>query len=642
MCLALVATGIGIRPARAQEDLLGEPTTIADVRFEGRHRVGAGELRSVMKTRGSSLWPWRERPALRADFLRADTLAIRDRYLHYGYIDCHVAVRVTPTRDSTRVNVTFVLEEGERSVVGAVEFTGVFSYPEDELRRKLLLRPGQTFDPYALQLDTLKISELYQEHGFRPHVAAGARRGEGLDSLRWKVRYEVEEGPRFLVGDVFYRPAAAPRVDERLVRRELLLKRDDTYRRSRMLRSGERLYDTGLFSQVQISPIIDSTRSRMDFELRLSERKPRWVDAGIGSGTAERFRATGEWGHRNLFGRGFQGALSSRIAFNGTGRFILSRTELSLLEPWLLRTRTRAILTPYYERTADRANPEWLVEQDSRGFRVELVRGLSRLSRVTVSQNNLWAHQELTLFSDTIPPARKDSLERSVVSRFSTHSIALAALRDYRDNPLSATRGSMQAVSFELAGGPLKGTSSFRKVDVTSAWYTPFWNGWVLATRLRGGVIKPTGSGPSFSLENQVDEEVLRVPPNDRFKTGGVNSVRWFGESQIAPNGGLALLQGNAELRIPVAGPFGVEVFLDAGNVWDRPSYIKARDFAPRWNGITLSPNDVRYVFGFGPRINLPIGPLRLDVAWSLRPAPGQDPKHLHQPRYQFAIGPSF
>ena len=639
VCLALAAAGVASRPAGAQEDLLGEPRTIAEVRFEGRQRVGAGELRSVMKTRGPSFWPWRGRPALRADFLRVDTLAIRDRYLHHGYIDASVGVRLTPMTDSTQVRVTFVIREGERSQVGALEFSGVHSYPEGDLRRRLLLQPGETFDPYALQLDTLKISELYQEHGFRPHVAAGAWRGDGPDSLRWRVRYDVEEGPRFLVGDVFYHPAAAPRVSERLVRRELLLKRDDVFRRSRMLRSGERLYDTGLFSQVQISPIVDSTNSRMDFELRLSERKSRWVDAGVGSGTAERFHAIGEWGHRNLFGRGFQGALATRVAFNGAGRFLLSRTELSLLEPWLMRTRTRAILTPFYERTDDRANPEWLVRQESRGFRAELGRELSRYSRVTISQNNLWANQDLTLFSDTISAARKDSLERTVVSRFNTHSIALGALRDYRDNPLSATRGSMQAINVELAGGPLKGTSSFRKVDMVSAWYTPFWSGWVLALRARGGVIKPTGDGPAFSLENAVDEEVTRVPPNDRFKTGGVNSIRGFGESKIAPDGGLALLQANVELRIPVVGPFGIEIFVDAGNVWARPSYIKGRDFTPRWNGIPLSPNDVRYVFGIGPRINLPIGPLRLDVAWKLRPPPGEA---QHVPKYQFAIGPSF
>jgi len=639
VCLALAAAGVASRPAGAQEDLLGEPRTIAEVRFEGRQRVGAGELRSVMKTRGPSFWPWRGRPALRADFLRVDTLAIRDRYLHHGYIDASVGVRLTPMTDSTQVRVTFVIREGERSQVGALEFSGVHSYPEGDLRRRLLLQPGETFDPYALQLDTLKISELYQEHGFRPHVAAGAWRGDGPDSLRWRVRYDVEEGPRFLVGDVFYRTSGTPRVSERLVRRELVLKRDDVFRRSRMLRSGERLYDTGLFSQVQISPIVDSTNSRMDFELRLSERKSRWVDAGVGSGTAERFHAIGEWGHRNLFGRGFQGALATRVAFNGAGRFLLSRTELSLLEPWLMRTRTRAILTPFYERTDDRANPEWLVRQESRGFRAELGRELSRYSRVTISQNNLWANQDLTLFSDTISAARKDSLERTVVSRFNTHSIALGALRDYRDNPLSATRGSMQAINVELAGGPLKGTSSFRKVDMVSAWYTPFWSGWVLALRARGGVIKPTGDGPAFSLENAVDEEVTRVPPNDRFKTGGVNSIRGFGESKIAPDGGLALLQANVELRIPVVGPFGIEIFVDAGNVWARPSYIKGRDFTPRWNGIPLSPNDVRYVFGIGPRINLPIGPLRLDVAWKLRPPPGEA---QHVPKYQFAIGPSF
>jgi len=639
VCLVLTAGGLASRPARAQEDLLGEPRTIAEVRFEGRQRVGAGELRSVMKTRGPSFWPWSDRPAVRPDFLRSDTLTIRERYLHHGFIDARVGVRLTSMTDSTQVRVTFVIREGERSRVSTVEFSGTYSYPAEEVGRKLLMRPGQTFDPYALQLDTLKISELYQERGFRPHVAAGAWRGEGADSLRWRVQYDVEEGPRYVVGDVFY-SSDKGRVSERLVRRELLLKPGDTYRRSRMLRSGERLYDTGLFSQVQMSPIVDSTNSRMDFDVRLSERKSRWVDAGVGSGTAERFRATGEWGHRNLFGSGFQGALSSRVAFNGTGRFLLSRTELSLLEPWLLRTRTRAILTPFYERSDDRANPRWLVEQDSRGFKVELARELSRFSRVSIAQNNLWANQDLTLLVDTLTAAEKDSLERTVVERFSTHSIALGALRDYRDNPLSATRGSMQAITAELAGGPLKGTSSFRKVDLVSAWYTPFANGWVLATRVRAGTIKPTGNAPAFSPEPEVDEEVARVPLNDRFRTGGVNSIRGYGESTIPVEGGLTLLQANVELRIPILGPFGVEVFVDAGNVWARPSYVKGRDFSPRWNDNPLSPNEVRYVFGIGPRINLPIGPLRLDVAWSLRPSPGET--HPHQPKAQFAIGPSF
>ena len=638
MCLVLAAAnGVGARAAEAQEELLSEIRTIASVRFEGRHRVSARELRSVMKTRGPSLWPWRERPALRADFLRSDTLAIRDRYLHHGYLDVRAGVRVDPARDSSQAVVTFVIHEGPRSRVASVAFSGVQSHSEHELRRKLLVQTGQPFDPWFLQLDTLKISELYQERGFRPHVVASARRGEGAESLKVQVRFEVAEGPQYLVGEVYVR--GYEKVSERLVRRELVLRKDEIFRRSRMVRSGERLYDTGLFSQVQISPIVDSTNSRMEFDLRVSERKPRWIDAGVGSGTAERFRATGQWGHRNVLGRGFQGAVSTRIAFNGSGKFLLSRTELSLLEPWLLRTRTRAVLTPSYERSDDRADPRWLVEQDARGVRLDLGRELNRFSRVTLSQNNVWVHQSLTLFTDTLTAAVKDSLELTVVSRFSTHSIALSGVRDYRDNPLSATRGSMQAVTAELAGGPLKGTSSFRKVEWVSSWYTPFNNGWVLATRLRAGVIDPTGNPPAFSLETGVDSVVASVPLGDRFRTGGVNSIRGYGENSIPLSGGLALLQANAELRIPLAGPFGVEVFVDAGNVWARPSYIKARDFTPRRSHDPLEPNDVRYVFGIGPRINLPIGPLRLDLTWSLRPSPGASAL-VAKP--QFAIGPSF
>jgi outer membrane protein assembly complex protein YaeT len=643
VCLALATTLVfPDRIARAQEDLLGEIRTIAAVRFEGRHRVSARELRSVMKTRSSSRWPWREKQVLRADFLRSDNLAIRDRYVHHGFLDAEVGYRVTPQRDSSRVRVTFVIREGERSRVASVGFTGVHAHSEEQLERRLLARRGQPFDPFVLQLDTLKISELYQERGFRPHVVARARRRDGADSLSVDVRFAVEEGPQYLVGEVYV--FGQEKVKERLIRRELVLKRDDVYRRSRMVRSWERLYDTGLFRQVQISPIVDSTRSRMEFELRVTERKPRWIDAGVGSGTAERFRATGEWGHRNVWGGGFQGALASRVAFNGSGRFLLSRTELSLLEPWLFGTRTRAVITPSYERSNDRADPRWLVEQSARGLKFELGREINRFSRVTLSQNNAWVHQDLSLFADTLAAPVRDSLERSIVARYKTHSVALSGVRDFRDNPLNATRGSMQALTGELAGGPLKGTSSFGKLAFVSSWYTPFRNGWVLATRVRAGAIDPTGNAPAFSLETEVDSAVARVPLGDRFRTGGVNSIRGFDENSVPPSGGLALLQANVELRIPVAGPFGLEVYADAGNVWARPKYIKGRQFIPKRSHEVLADSDVRYVVGFGPRLNLPIGPLRFDLTWSLRPFvdPDDGVTRWLVAKPQFAIGPSF
>jgi outer membrane protein assembly factor BamA len=166
----------------------------------------------------------------------------------------------------------------------------------------------------------------------------------------------------------------------------------------------------------------------------------------------------------------------------------------------------------------------------------------------------------------------------------------------------------------------------------------------VLASRVRVGTMSPFGD-VDIAAE-AADPQVARVPREDRFKTGGVNSIRGFDENRIPPDGGLAVLQGNLELRIPTRwkvpflGPLGLEAFVDAGNVWPRASYIKWDQFRPAVGRDSLDAFDVRYAVGFGPRIDLPIGPLRLDVAWTPRPAYGGPAYGRYE--VQFAIGPSF
>ena len=64
-------------------------------------------------------------------------------------------------------------------------------------------------------------------------------------------------------------------------------------------------------------------------------------------------------------------------------------------------------------------------------------------------------------------------------------------------------------------------------------------------------------------------------------------------------------------------------------------------NFRPGIGSEALGSADVRYVAGVGPRIDLPIGPLRVDFTWPFRPSPGSPLPH-GEPGIQFAIGPSF
>ena len=612
------------RASHAQSDFPSGLKTVAGVRIEGRRHVPSKELWTVMKTRRPSIFPWRDRPVIRTDFLEADVRAIEQVHRAHGFLDAHAQYDLTPARDERAVFVVFTVEEGPRSTVRSVELAGVAALGADAIRKKLYLKPGHPFNPSAMIVDTARISILYKDRGMLPHVTASARR----ESLSVDVRYEVEEGPVYRNGQVSLSGVGAGDVPQRLARRELLMKPGDVFRISKVQRSLERLYETGLYSQAQITPLPDSSHTLVDFDVRVRERKPRWIDAGVGSGTSERFRFTGEWGHRSLLGRGIQGALAARLAFDGNARFLLSRAEASLLEPWLLRSRTRGLVSVYVEERHERSDT-LVLKQRPVGVRFQLRREIGRWSRVALTEENIYMTEDQEVLDPLRPPA-------PLPRHYTTRRLVLGYDRDTREDPINPVRGSVQSLSGEIAGGPLAGASSFTKAELVSSWYTPLARGWVLATRLRAGAIDPFGN-QTFAPDASIDEQVARVPIEDRFRIGGVNTIRGYDENQLPGSGvgGLALLLGNVELRIPIAGPFGIETFVDAGNVWDRPAYLKLRKFRPRaaWQA---DPSDVRYQIGAGLRVNLPFGPLRVDFT--------QDPDPQNHKRWspQFAIGPTF
>jgi len=637
LVVLILGFATAVRVAQAQDELLRELRSVGGVRITGNRHAGDRELGQLLKTRARGPWPWSDRPALRVDFLRADTAAVRSYYRHLGYLDASAGWRLLPRRDPNQVDIEFMVEEGMRTDIRSVTLDLQRRDLERDLRRHLYARERRPFDPAFLQLDTLVISSLYQDHGYRPHVTAAVTVDSAARAA--DVRYLVHEGPLYKVGDVYV--SGYVKVPERLVTRELLIQRGDTYSRDRVLRSSERLYETGLFDQVQITSLPDSTQTLVEYDLRVRERKPRWIDAAIGSGTDERFRATASWGHRNLFRRGVQSAVTGIVAWYGSGDFERARAEYSLVEPWLFGKRIRGQLTPFIEAKDDRPDPRWITHQRFTGFNIEMRRQLNRWSKVALSEQNIWARQELQVLVP-VDSATADSIDRATVPNYRTHLLQLSFARDTRDNPILTTRGGALYVLGELAGGPLGGNTNYTKAEAVPAWYTPI-RRFLLATRVRAGVMAPFKEQASISPSQ--DPRVASVPLENRFRTGGVNALRGYAESSIPPTGGLAVIAATAELRAPIArisklGSIGAELFVDVGNVWTRPGAIRINKFAPSLSRVPLGGDDVRWVFGVGPRLETPIGPLRFDWSWNLRPVTGV--RGYLAPVLQFAIGPSF
>jgi len=173
-------------------------------------------------------------------------------------------------------------------------------------------------------------------------------------------------------------------------------------------------------------------------------------------------------------------------------------------------------------------------------------------------------------------------------------SITLTPRYDSRDSLFNAREGMLHSISYEYAG--LGGDVGFNKVIIDNGWYFPLFWKFTGVVHDRAGYVKEL---PEWKL-----------PDFEKFYLGGINSVRGFTRSDLAPQkdggdvGGNWFVQGNFEVKFPLveeAGVFGL-IFLDVGLVGlegETPDFGNLRkSVGPeiRW----LSPiGPIRIAYGF-------------------------------------------
>jgi outer membrane protein assembly factor BamA len=218
-----------------------------------------------------------------------------------------------------------------------------------------------------------------------------------------------------------------------------------------------------------------------------------------------------------------------------------------------------------------------------------------------------------------VPDVEKELSNSRIVSGTFSHNT--------RDFILDPRRGGYRDVRADLAGGFLGGDNDFYALNTTLQKYWPKRRDLVVALRARVGFTDAYGSSKDTG-----------VPVENRFFTGGGNSVRGFRDNSLGPTGmvetsegtleetvigGRFLLVGNAELRFPVPYfsrfRFSAAVFADAGNVWSSLGSVDAKDFRLYASPDEITRDDVRYTLGIGLRYNTPVGPVRLDYGMPIK-----------------------
>lgn len=564
--------------------------------------------------------------------LNRDVDAIENLYAGSGFLDAKIEAEVIDLNQN-KIAVALTVDEGSATFVDSLRVIGMDDFPLDEYR--FASAEGQPFSETSVATDRDLILAEYFDAGFQD-ASFDWTVAPVEGSERVVLNYSVEEGERLFV----QRPIVSglEHTDPDLVNSRILLRPGDPLSQTAMFESQRRLYDLGIFSKVETAlqnPTGEEPSKNVLFEL---EEARRWT-VGFGGG-AEFARLGG--GRSDLSSPVGEAAFAprvtlelSRLNFRGKGNTITMRSRLSTLQQRALFTVENPRWTGS-EKWKATVSALWDTSRNVRTFTGSRLEGALQLEhRLSKPSTALYRYiyRRTTIDQDTLqitPLLIPLSAQPVRVGLFSGTYI-----QDKRDDPTDSTRGIFNTVDLSFASGYWGSQPDFFRFLGQNSTYHRLTKKLVLARTTQLGIMAP------WSDQERLDQQLPtfgsspdpRIPIAERFFAGGANAHRGFPVNQAGPRdpttgfpiGGGAEFVNSFELRFPLVGEnIGGVLFHDAGNVYSRVEDINfgsKQDFQRNAEGVREFDYDYMvHAVGFGLRYGTPVGPVRIDLAYSVNP----------------------
>jgi len=655
---------------------------IADVEFVGAQAFAQKRLRKVIKTRRHWMFSWiTGSGVLKDEQFQEDKEKLADFYRNGsgktgegGYLDFEIKNIEFPHPTPRTMVIRFVIYEGTQYHVGSVKFTGnkIFSIADvtnglrvvhgsKGLKGKvgpngLSMDVGDVFTPKGLKQDTEDVEDFYGSKGYID-VAGSTRnlnvvRIPNTETGTMDLDFQLDEGQKSFIEKIEIR--GNTKTKDKVIRRELAVSPGEVFDMVRVKRSKQRLEGLQYFEKVDTRPEPTDVLNHKNLVIGVDEKNTGNLTLGAGFSSVDSLVGFAEMTQGNF-------DLFHPPTFTGGGQRFRLRLALgtlqqdylaSFIEPWFLGHKLALGVDLYYRDLAYFSlNNEYDIVRG--GGRVSLTRTLGSdfligslsytLEDVAINLNPGFHGPSLSTLPGQGPPGFGTPsgpvgpggaagppfvipanvpdaiLAETGWNLYSRLGASLAY--DTRNSVMLPNKGQRTELDGEYVGGPLGGDRNFAKLELKTGWYFKgFAKGHVLELVGRSGVAKNLQSGD--------------VPFQERYYLGGLYSLRGFKFYSISPRqpgfsepiGGDTYWFGSAEYSIPIIEQergVGVRfaIFYDIGNVAAKPYTWNLDNFDDNW--------------GIGLRLNLPIGPIRLDYGIPIH----HDQYNGSNGQFQFGVG---
>jgi outer membrane protein assembly complex protein YaeT len=596
---------------------LGPRHKLVAIRIEGNKYFSTEAIRERMYLRSASRLQFRHGRFSEA-LLRRDEDSIVNLYQSNGFRDASVTHKIVENYQgkANDLAVDIRIDEGPQYFIHSLEIQGVTKLDKSKFMSQLSSVEGQPFSEYNVAVDRDAILEQYSANGFPNATFEWSSKPAPLPH-QLDLKFVIHEGEQEFVRDILISGLRTTR--RGLVDSNLNFKPGDPLSPTAMRDSQRRLYDLGVFARVDTAIQNPDGEIAQKYVLYDMEEARRYsIATGFGAqfarigGCSQCLEApAGQTGFApdvsldvsrlNIWGLGHS------LTFRGLVSTLEQRTVLSYTAP---RVHNDPDLTLTFSALYDNS-------KDVRTFTAQREEGSVQLSdRISKALTFLYrfTYRDVTVDRSTLKIAPE--LVPLFLQPDRVGEVSWSMVQDRRDDPIETHKGIYNTMDLAVAPRAFGSQISFGRFLARNATYHPIGKKYVLARNTSFGILHPL---------QQSDNPLTAIPLPEHFFSGGANSQRGFPDFQAGPRdpvtgfplGGTALLMNQTEFRFPLIGEnIGGVFFHDMGNAYSSASKIS---FRVDQHGL----GDFDYMVhavGFGLRYRTPIGPVRLDLAYSINP----------------------
>ncbi len=582
----------------------GPKLVVRRITFVGNYSVKQNDIKKVMKTKTWNILSFFNKSGrLIPAQIEEDRAAIRLLFQNRGFADVEITdISTQPMEGRDGVEIVVTINEGIQYRVNSVTLEGVNIAPVDEVMSVLRMTAGELFTPSApgpndvrggLIGDIEAIRTFYGQRGYidREVIPEITPAGEGAVD----IVYRIDEGVQSYVNLINIQGNS--RTKDVVIRRELVIKPGQIYDTTLVDISRQRLANLNYFeteppTKLQLVPSDTLIPGRKDLNVIVEEKRTGSFNFGAGFSTIDSLIGFAELQQSNFDIFNWPRFTGGGQRFRIRGQYGLQRQDfvISLTEPYFLGYQLSAGIEGYYRQASFLSS---VYNQSNVGFAINLRKPITKF----ISIDGEYRLEQIRIYdvdedAGQVLQDADGTYNRSAI----TGSIAY----DTRDSLFLTRRGENVRVTGFISGGFLGGDVQTTGVSLEAAKFFSLPFDTILTLRGEVGVVDTWGGATNGGRG---------VPIFDRLYLGGANNLRGFDFREVGPKdedgnpiGGNTLAFGTVEYSFPIFPRIRGSIFTDWGFV-----NADTADF---------STSNVNGDIGFGLRVELPIGPVRVDYGY--------------------------